>query len=135
MQVSDHRPSGEGNIEVNMAPLIDVSLVLVVILLLATPLAFESSIAVRQAAVSGKTASEESKKERIEIDILSDEVLVINRERVPYESLEKVLTPLLATSSEHQVVVSCDDAVSHGRFVSVLDQAKLCGARKIAVKE
>jgi biopolymer transport protein ExbD len=135
MQVSDHRPSGEGKIEVNMAPLIDVSLVLVVILLLATPLAFESSIAVRQAAVSGKTAIEESKKERIEIDILSDEVLVINRERVPYESLEKVLTPLLASSSEHQVVVTCEDAVSHGRFVSVLDQAKLCGAQKIAVKE
>ena len=99
MQVSDHRPSGEGKIEVNMAPLIDVSLVLVVILLLATPLAFESSIAVRQAAMSGKTASEESKKERIEIDILSNEVLVINRERVPYESLEEVLTPLLASSS------------------------------------
>ena len=135
MQVSDHRPSGEGKIEVNMAPLIDVSLVLVVILLLATPLAFESSIAVRQAAVSGKTASEESKKERIEIDILSNEVLVINRERVPYESLEEVLTPLLASSSEHQVVVTCEDVVSHGRFVSVLDQAKLCGAQKIAVKE
>jgi len=135
MQVSDHRPSGEGTNEVNMAPLIDVSLVLVVILLLATPLAFESSIAVRQAVVSGKTASEESKKERIEIDILSDEVLVINRERVPYESLEEFLTPLLATSSEHQVVVTCDDAVSHGRFVNVLDQAKLCGAQKIAVKE
>ncbi len=135
MQVSDHRPSGEGNIEVNMAPLIDVSLVLVVILLLATPLAFESSIAVRQAVVSGKTASEETKKERIEIDILSDDVLVINRERVSYESLEQVLTPLLATSSEHLVVVTCEDAVSHGRFVSVLDQAKLCGAQKIAVKE
>jgi biopolymer transport protein ExbD len=135
MQVSDHRPSGEGNNEVNMAPLIDVSLVLVVILLLATPLAFESSIAVRQAVVSGKTASEESKKERIEIDILSDDVLVVNRERIPYESFEQVLTPLLASSSEHQVVVTCDDAVSHGRFVNVLDQAKLCGAQKIAVKE
>jgi biopolymer transport protein ExbD len=135
MQISDHRPSGEGAIEVNMAPLIDVSLVLVVILLLATPLAFESSIAVRQAVVSGKTASEETKTERIEIDILSDEILVINRERISYDSFEEVLTPLLASSSEHQVVVTCDDAVSHGRFVNVLDQAKLCGAQKIAVKE
>jgi biopolymer transport protein ExbD len=135
MQISDHRPSGEGAIEVNMAPLIDVSLVLVVILLLATPLAFESSIAVRQAVVSGKTASEETKTERIEIDILSDEVLVINRERISYDSFEEVLTPLLASSGEHQVVVTCDDAVSHGRFVNVLDQAKLCGAQKIAVKE
>ncbi len=55
-----------------MTPLIDVSLVLVVILLLATPLAFESSIAIKQAAISGKQANEESKKERVEIDILRD---------------------------------------------------------------
>jgi len=135
MRSTDHRPSGEGHNDVNMTPLIDVSLVLVVILLLATPLAFESSIAIRQAAVSGKKASEESKQERVEIDILSDQMLVINREEIPQESLEEFLTPLLASSSEHQVVISCDDAVSHGRFVNVLDRTKLCGAQKIAVKE
>ena len=135
MRIPDHRPSGEGHNEVNMTPLIDVSLVLVVILLLATPLAFESSIAVRQAAISGKKASEESKVERVEIAIISDDLLVVNRERIPQESLEEILTPLLATSSEHQVVVSCDDGVSHGRFVNVLDRTKLCGAQKIAVKE
>ena len=43
--------------EVNMAPLIDVSLVLVVILLLATPLAFESSFGVRKTAASARQAS------------------------------------------------------------------------------
>ena len=135
MRSTDHRPSGEGHNDVNMTPLIDVSLVLVVILLLATPLAFESSIAIRQAAVSGKKASEESKLERVEIDILNDQLLTINREEIPLESLEEFLTPLLASSSEHQVVISCDDAVSHGRFVNVLDRTKLCGAQKIAVKE
>jgi len=36
--------------EVNMTPLIDISLVLVVILLLATPLAFESSIGLKKTA-------------------------------------------------------------------------------------
>ena len=44
----------EGMSDVNMTPLIDVSLVLVVILLLATPLAFESSFGVRK-ATSRKT--------------------------------------------------------------------------------
>ena len=135
MRTPDHRPSGEGHNEVNMTPLIDVSLVLVVILLLATPLAFESSISVRQAAASGKQASEESKTERVEIDILTDEFLVINRERVGVNQLESTLTPLLATSGEHQVIITCNDRVSHGRFVNVLDRTRQCGARKIAVKE
>jgi biopolymer transport protein TolR len=135
MRISDHRPSGEGSNDVNMTPLIDVSLVLVVILLLATPLAFESSIAVKQAAASGKQASEESKKERVEIEIRSDDLLVVNREPIDVAALEATLTPLLATSSKHQVVVTCDDQVSHGRFVNVLDRARQCGARNIAVKE
>ena len=135
MRMSDHRPSGEGNNEVNMTPLIDVSLVLVVILLLATPLAFESSIAVRQAVASGRQATDESKKERIEIDILTDELVTINREQVPSAQLEAFLQPLLATSSQHQVIVTCADQVSHGGFVDVLDRTRQCGATNIAVKE
>lgn len=135
MWTRDYKPSGDTHNEVNMTPLIDVSLVLVVILLLATPLAFESSIGVRQAAASGKQATEESKKERVEIDILSDDLIVINREQVSIDMLESTLTPLLVTSSDHQVVITCNDEVSHGRFVNVLDRTKQCGARKIAVKE
>ena len=135
MWTRDYKPSGDTHNEVNMTPLIDVSLVLVVILLLATPLAFESSIGVRQAAASGKQATEESKKERVEIDILSDDVIVINREQISIDMLESTLTPLLVTSSDHQVVITCNDEVSHGRFVNVLDRTKQCGARKIAVKE
>ena len=135
MWTRDYKPSGDTHNEVNMTPLIDVSLVLVVILLLATPLAFESSIGVRQAAASGKQATEESKKERVEIDILSDDVILINREQVSIDMLESTLTPLLVTSSDHQVVITCNDEVSHGRFVNVLDRTKQCGARKIAVKE
>ena len=58
---------GPGNHEINMTPLIDVSLVLVVMLLLATPLALESSIAVRNARKSSRTAKKEKIEERIEL--------------------------------------------------------------------
>jgi len=135
MRKSEYSPGGGGSHEINVTPLIDVSLVLVVILLLATPLAFESSIALRQAAASGRKAAEKTKQERVEIKILSDEALTVNRERIDQQQLEEILTPLLANAGESEVVVECADAVSHGRFVNVLDRAKLCGARKIAVKE
>ena len=55
--------------------------------------------------------------------------------RAEAEMLESTLKPLLATSGDHQVVITCNDQVSHGRFVNVLDRTKQCGARKIAVKE
>ena len=57
MRRGRERPAGESGIhEPNMTPLIDVMLVLVVILLVATPMAFQSSIGVSRAGASGHEA-------------------------------------------------------------------------------
>lgn len=119
--------------EINMTPLIDVSLVLVVMLLLATPLAFESSIAVRKSAASARAAEKIKRDERIELKVISEDSVQVNRIIVGRKQLAKSLQPLLESSSKRLVVVSCEDDVSHGAFVNVLDQAKICGAKEIAV--
>lgn len=130
------RANGEQPVqEINLTPLIDVSLVLVVMLLLATPLAFESSFALRNAPAAAQTAPEDDPVERVELTILSEEDVRVNREPVPVNSLGLALTPLLEGETPPTVVVSCADAVSHGLFVRVLDTAKLCGATEIAVTE
>jgi biopolymer transport protein ExbD len=125
----------KGMHDINMTPLIDVSLVLVVMLLLTTPLAFESSIAVRHSKVSAKAAAKKEKKERIELRIISDTDVRVNRTRVNRDELGNALRPLLEKSDRRQVVVLCAEDVSHGVFVDVLDQAKLCGASDIAITE
>ena len=119
--------------DVNLTPLIDVALVLVVILLLATPLAFESSILVRNTATRGNQAEKKSKDEHIELRLLDDDVVRVNRSPVPRGELLATLRPLLADSGSRRVIVACNDGVSHGAFVNVLDQAKLSGAAEIAV--
>ena len=124
---------GPGNHEINMTPLIDVSLVLVVMLLLATPLALESSIAVRNARKSSRTAERKKIEERIELNVVSEDSVLVNRELVARQTLQVALRPLLEQSSSRVVVVVCDAGVSHGAFVDVLDQAKVCGASEIAV--
>src|SRR5262249_30592910 len=126
-------PRAEGLFEVNMTPLIDVSLVLVVILMVATPLAFQSSIAVKSAAASGKAAKLSSQAEWIEISIVSEDSVRVNRAVVKRSALESQIAPLLAASPTRQVVVRCDDHVSHGTFVAVLDAARSAGATHLAV--
>jgi len=49
------------------------------------------------------------------------------------DQLSAALRPLLAKSPTRDVVVQCADGVSHGTFVSVLDEAKVEGAGHIAV--
>lgn len=121
--------------EVNMTPLIDVSLVLVVMLMLATPLAFESSIAVRKTAQSAKKAEKDTERERIEVHIISDEEVSLNRTVIPRADLTHVMEPLIERSSDRLVIVTSEGTVSCGAFVNVLDQAKLAGANEIAVTE
>jgi biopolymer transport protein ExbD len=125
--------NGPGIQEINMTPLIDVSLVLVVMLLLATPLTFESSIAVHKSAVSAQEADRVNGKERIELEVISEEGVKVNRTLVARAALVETLQPLLEASSPGQVVVACVDSVSHRAFVDVLDKAKICGATNISV--
>ena len=128
------KPEKNGGIhEINMTPLIDVSLVLVVMLLLLTPLAFESSIAVRKAAESAKTSEKKLKEERIEINVISGDSVLVNRNTVPRSGLLGVLGPMLKDREDRRVVIECGDHIKHGVFVDVLDQVKLSGAGEIAV--
>ena len=122
----------EGIHEPNVVPLIDVSLVLVVILLVATPMAFQSGIAVSKAASSGR-AAQPVRTERVEIAILGPDSILVNRSLVPREELGARLHALLAASATGQAVVRCADQVPHGAFVEVLDEARTQGASRIAV--
>ena len=127
------RGSGEGIYEPNMTPLIDVSLVLVVILMVATPMAFQSSIAVNAATSSGRAAAERARTERIELEVRTDGNVLVNQAVVPRDRLAAALRPLLESSATRLVVVRCDAGVTHGAFVSTVDEAKALGAAQIAV--
>src|SRR5258706_10022422 len=87
-----------GIYEVNMTPLIDVSLVLVVILMVATPMALQSSIAVQKAAASARAAAEKARVERLEVTVLSPDSLIVNRSHVGRGHLKGVVAPLLLES-------------------------------------
>jgi biopolymer transport protein ExbD len=133
MPVKSFNKDTAPNCEVNMTPLIDVSLVLVVMLILATPLAFESRIDVSTASKTGRKATVEKPSERIEIIIESDESVSVNHQRVKRAALESALAPMIAASVDRGVFVGCEPGVSHGAFVNVLDQVKQSGATEIAV--
>jgi biopolymer transport protein ExbD len=133
MRFYSRRHADAGIHEPNMTPLIDVSLVLVVILMVATPMAFQSGISVQSASRSGRKAVEQAKTDRIELAVLEDGRIDVNRRSVPRDSLAVALRPLLQLSPNRLVVLRCADGVPHGTFVGVLDEARQLGASKIAV--
>jgi biopolymer transport protein ExbD len=98
-------------------------------------LAFESRIDVASASRTGKQAEKVEKSERVEIAVVSEDSVRVNRRLVARAQLAEVLTPLMEASADRGVLIACEPQVSHGAFVDVLDRAKTCGAVEIAVIE
>ncbi len=130
------RPDGDGLLaEVNMTPLIDVSLVLVIILLLATPLAFESHFTLGRTQTSDEDTGESGLSPEVRLQILSEAQVQVNDKAVAVADLPGAIGAALLATSQKIVAISCADDVSHGTFVQVLDIAKLSGAMGIAIVE
>ncbi len=127
-------PDQDGQLSrVNMTPLIDVSLVLVIILLLTTPLAFESNFGISRTQTATTDSGEEAVVTQVSVDILSDNEVQVNDAVVSVQALPATIAPLIAAAVCKEVAVRCADQVSHGTFVQVLDITKLSGAAGIAV--
>ncbi len=127
------RRSEHGIHEANLTPLIDVSLVLVVILLVATPLALQSSFLVNSASASARSAKKNADADRVEMTLHADGDITVNRRRIDTGLLPAALDEALRASSSRLVVVRCEDQVPHGDFVHAIDEARLHGAARIAV--
>ena len=127
-----NKREGKGIYEVNMTPLIDVSLVLVVILMVATPMVLQSSIALQRSKQDG-VAARDPQPHRIEIRVVSADSVVVDGTRMGRAMLPSALRGLLSANSTRQVLVRWEAGVTHGAFVDVLDEAKQCGAEGIAV--
>lgn len=124
----------QGIYEPNMTPLIDVSLVLVVILLVATPMALQSSIMVQKSASSARADAPKVRVERVEVTVDSPDSLVVNRHAIARGEFQATVAPLLQESATRAVAVRCRPGVTHGTFVGVLDELKELGAASIAVQ-
>lgn len=129
--IIDEDKAGSGIRNINMTPLIDVSLVVVVMLLLMTPLAFESSIGLGRSQKPAPAIEEGCMQ--LVLHIVSEDSVSVNGTLVARTSLSQVIKPMISDQGETRVVVRCEDTVSHGAFVNVIDQASICGAAGIAV--
>lgn len=132
MQGNDNSQSGEPITEINLTPLVDVSLVLVIIFMVVAPFALQTGIKVLQSK-PGASAGKASVSEVIQIKISKENKIKINNEDTTIEELPSRLSQVISVSAEKMVVVSADDENSVGQVVSIMDVAKQLGALKIAL--
>ena len=115
---------------INVTPLVDVVLVLLVILMVASTYIVAQTLKVQlpRAKSTDGTADKPTK-----VEILKDGKLRWNEVPVQESELPEKLKAAVEADPEVSLVVSADKEVQHGNVVHILDLAKLAGVVKFAI--
>lgn len=123
-------------VEINLTPLVDVSLVLVVIFMATAPMFIQSGIIVTSGE---KQKQAKTKAEKVEtttkniIITLESNAIRLNNKKVTIEQLESFLRPMIKQSMSKRVIINPERSVKHGRVVQAMDIAKQAGGDKIVI--
>lgn len=116
--------------EINMIPLIDVSLVLLIIFMVVTPFLVSSQIKLNlPKAVSGIPPDSQP----IKIQITARQTFYVDQEVALPEDLASLLRMKLAKEKNPVVLIEADAAVPFELVVKAMDAAKSQGAQKLGV--
>jgi biopolymer transport protein ExbD len=120
--------------EVNVIPLADLSLVLLIILMVLSPMIMQSMIKVHATRASAVKALQETPPEPPLILLINPSGVFLNTVKVDTDlDLAVKLAQALGNREDKTVLITADPAVLHGRVVTLLDLVKQQGAEKIAL--
>jgi biopolymer transport protein ExbD len=117
--------------EMNLIPLIDVSLILVIIFMILTPVLVQSQLTVRlPSSTAGSPVPVES---TVRVQLSAAGRCTVDGRDVRPDKLERELSLRLSDSRGKTLLVQSDKSVSVERVVRVLDIAKRLGVGKLGI--
>ena len=117
---------------INVTPLVDVCLVLVIIFMAVAPMAVTLGIKVLETR-PGNAEGKASVDENVQIKVSLDGSIAVNGKKTDGMTFRGVLADALTRSKDKMVIVTADAKNKVGLVVSVLDASKQAGALKLAV--
>lgn len=116
--------------EINITPLTDVMLVLLIIFMVTAPLLLQTGMPVKLPKAS---STEYSQSRGVVVSVSKEGNIFLNDKKIEPVNLKTRIFALLKRSADKSVIVKADEGVKHGIVVTVLDAAKQAGAQKLAI--
>lgn len=125
--------SGDDDVisEINVTPLVDVILVLLVIFMITAPVIYNSSIKVDLPAAS--TGEKNAKSTQFNFVINQQGDLYWNDERLPWEQVQGRMNSLSDQDKANPVSISADSKSEHGLVVRLMDILRKNGLTRFAL--
>jgi biopolymer transport protein ExbD len=117
--------------EINVTPLVDIMLVLLIIFMLTAHLIARQAIAIELPHASQSTAAPPT---TLVITLKADGALFLNDQPTTPDALRTAIAAAVARDPKTQAIVAGDKRVSHGRVVWVLDTVKSLGITQFAIQ-
>lgn len=118
--------------DINITPLTDVMLVLLIIFMVTTPFIMQGNIKIN--LPSANAPSDENLEKFIIIGISADGKTYLNGKEIIEENvLQEQLKALLLQSQDKKVIIEADKSTFHGTVVRIMGIAKNAGAEKLAI--
>jgi len=118
--------------EINIIPLVDVVLVLLIIFMATTAFIKESGLNMKlPAAKTTEVTAEESND--INIALTRDSKIFLEGKEASEEAVQSVMLERAKKTKEARVIIKADENIEYKRVVRVMDMAKQAGLPKVAL--
>ena len=118
--------------EINVTPLIDIVLVLLIIFMVMTPVMLKEIVA-KVPQKQTENVPQPPGENPIVVELDKHDTLTLNGEAVPPETLAARVAERLQHDRQKVVFFKIDDDASYGRAVRVMDVCKGAGAKTLGI--
>ncbi len=116
--------------EINVTPLVDVMLVLLIIFMVSAPM---MNTGVEVDLPAAQAPQVEINEEKLLLTVGRDQKVYLGRDEVPYEKLEATLLANDRMQREKELYVQADETVPYGFVVKVIAIVKKAGISKLGL--
>lgn len=120
----------EGITGINITPLVDIILVLLIIFMMTASYIVTPAIPINLPKAS---TGEDTPQSTLAIVLTREGELYVNNKRATDDELRALIRAELAAGKEPEAVIGADAAMTHGRFVQIVDLVKAEGVAKLAI--
>ena len=116
--------------EINVTPLVDVMLVLLIIFMVTAPM-LSMGIDVNLPRVKSKSI--DIAEEKLVLSINENKEIFLNKTRMPLQDLNAKLTAIFAERVDREIFLRADKNVSYGFVVEVMSEIRKAGIDKLGM--